>query len=177
LGAAYNPSFSANGAQVIEGSKKGVVTVVPNAAEVTLSVSSSGNYIGAENFKVKRIPLPTIVPKDGGREINMKQGVPAPGPRSLTIDVVPDENFAAFLPNDAQYRVVEWSVYLARGPRAVATLNVTSPTANLTTFASQVRSGDRLVVEVKKVQRMNFKKQIEDVRMPTSQTVVNIPIE
>src|SRR5690606_5406800 len=60
LGSTYNPSFSATGASAIEGSQKGLVTVVPNAAEVKLNVSSNGNYIGSEVFKVQRIPMPTI---------------------------------------------------------------------------------------------------------------------
>jgi len=177
LGAAYNPSFSAKGAQVINGAKKGFITVIPNAASVDVNVSSSGNYIGKEVFKVKRIPQPSLVPKARGRELDMKTGEKAPGPRSLTIDVVPDENFAAFLPKDARYRAVEWTAYLARGNRPVDQITATGQTANLTKFASQARAGDRIVVEVKRVQRMNFKDKLEDVKLPTSASVFNIPLQ
>nr|GFB90653.1 hypothetical protein [Tanacetum cinerariifolium] len=59
LGAQYQPSFSASGAAVITG-QKGEVTLVPDAREVTLNVSSGGNAIGSQEFKVRPIPLPTI---------------------------------------------------------------------------------------------------------------------
>src|SRR5699024_2823702 len=94
LGSAYNPSFSATGASAIEGNQKGLVTLVPNAAEVKLNVSSGGNYIGSESFKVRRIPLPSIKALSGGRELNQKTGVPVPGPRSLELKAIPDASFA-----------------------------------------------------------------------------------
>ena len=69
LGAQYQPSFSASGASVISG-QKGDVTLVPNAREVTLTVSSGGNAIGSQTFKVRPIPNPTIKCFAGGSEAN-----------------------------------------------------------------------------------------------------------
>jgi gliding motility-associated protein GldM len=174
LGSMYNPSFSAKGGTAIEGNKKGIVTIVPNSREVTLSVSSGGTFIGSEKFGVRGIPLPTIVPKTGGRPIDLKTGVSAPGPRSITLDAVPDESFAQFLPKDARYRVTEYDVFLGRGSRPVSTLKANSPDINLNQFAAQARPGDRIVIEVKEVQRLNFRGQREPVRMPS--TVFTIPL-
>ncbi|MGK7392962.1 MAG: gliding motility protein GldM [Candidatus Cyclobacteriaceae bacterium M3_2C_046] len=174
LGSAYNPSFSAQGGTAIPGSKKGLVTILPKAAEVTLNVSSSGTFIGAEKFSVKRIPIPSIVAKSGGRPIDLKSGVSAPGPRSLTLEAIPDESFAQFLPKDANYRVAEFTIFLGRGARPVTQITSTSPTINLNQIASSARPGDRIIIEVKRVERMNFKKEIEEVRMPTE--VITIPL-
>ena len=174
LGSAYNPSFSAKGGNAIPGSKKGLVTIVPQSSEVTLSVSSAGTYIGSEKFNVRRIPMPKIVPMTGGKPVDLKTGVSAPGPRSLTLQAVADESFAQFLPKDARYRVVEYDVFLGRGSRPVDQFTSTSQTVNLSRFAQKARPGDRIVVEVKKVQRMNFRNQIEDVRMGTE--VFTIPL-
>jgi len=174
LGSVYNPSFSAKGATAIPGSKKGIVTLVPNSRNVTLSVSSGGTFIGSEKFGVRGIPLPTIVAKSGGRAIDQKVGVNAPGPRSITLDAVPDESFAQFLPKDARYRVTGYDVFLGRGSRPVQTLSSNGPTINLSAIAAKARPGDRIVIEVKKVQRMNFRGQTETVRMPS--TVFNIPL-
>lgn len=174
LGSSYNPSFSATGASAIEGSQKGLVTVVPTAADVTLNVSSNGNYIGSEKFRVRRIPLPTIKALSGGRELNLKSGVSAPGPRSLEIKAIPDQSFAEFLPKDARYRVSQWEVTLARGARPVKTERVTAETINLSSFAALARPGDRIVIEVKQVQRMNFRGNVENVNVGSE--IIQIPL-
>ena len=167
LGTAYNPNFSASGASVYEGNKRGVVTVVPNAASVTLNVTNSGTLIGSEKFTVNRVPKPDLVPYSGNKELDMKQGVPATSIRSLSMKAIPDETFATLLPKDAQFRVSEYNVYLARGSRPVLTRKVNGPDADLRDFAAQAKPGDRVVIEVTKVQRMNFKKEIIDVPMGT----------
>ncbi len=176
LGTIYNPTFTAQGASAIPGSRKGMVTLVPNSSAVTLNVSNSGTFIGSEKFPVRNIPLPTVVVKSGNTPINMRQGVAAPGPRSITLDVVPDESFLSFLPKDARYRVTEYEVTLGRGSQAVAKITSSSPTINLSQFAQQARANDRLVIEIKEIQRMNFRDQIERVRMPVSATVHTIPL-
>ncbi len=161
LGTAYNPSFSTKGGQSIKGANKGEVTIIPKSAKVTLSVSSNGNLIDAQDFKVKRIPKPEIKVYSGGREVDMKRGVKT-APRSIKIQAVPDESFAQFLPKDAKFRVAESEITLVRSGRAVKSLRPKGPDVNLSAFAGQARSGDAIVIEVKKVQRRNFKGEIED---------------
>lgn len=161
LGTNYNPSFNTKGAQSFAGSQRGQVTVVPKAAKVTLSVSSNGNLIGAQDFKVKRIPKPEIKVYSGGREVDQKRGVKTP-PRSIKLQAVADESFAQFLPKDAKFRVAEADVTLVRSGRAVVPVKAKGPDVNLSRMASQARSGDAIVIEIKKVQRRNFKGEVED---------------
>jgi len=165
LGTAYEPSFTASGAQVIQGAKKGMVTVVPNKGQVNLNVFSSGNKLSTEKFKVKPVPKPTIAIKSRGKKVDLKNGVTLSGfPRSLTADAIPDESFASFLPNDARYRVFQWEVTLARGRRAIGgTKRVSGPDVNLTDLAAKAQAGDRIVIEIKEVRRLNFKDQQEKV--------------
>ncbi|NMM47151.1 type IX secretion system motor protein PorM/GldM [Marinigracilibium pacificum] len=176
LGAEYNPQFSARGGTAIAGNKPGLVTVVPTAAEVTLSVSSGGDAIGSRTFKVKRVPKPEIVAKSRGRAVNLKQGVPAPGPTSLELDAIADEDFRAMLPKDARYRVSEWRITLARGSRPVDQQVVRGSNASLSGIAQKARAGDRLVIEVTKVQRMNFRNAVLDVPMGSGSSIITIPI-
>lgn len=161
LGTNYNPTFNTKGGNNFKGTEKGEVTVVPKSANVTLSVSSNGNLIGAQDFKVKRIPKPEIKVYSGGREVDQKRGVKS-APRSLKIQAEPDESFAQFLPKDALFRVAESEITLVRSGRAVVPIKAKGPDVNLSQLASQARSGDAIVIEVKKVQRRNFKGEIED---------------
>jgi gliding motility-associated protein GldM len=177
LGTAYDPSFSAQGATAIKGQKTGAVTVIPNAPKVVLSVSSGGYSIGNETFDVVRVPKPTIAVKGpGGALVNMQKGETASRLRSIKLEAVPDENFASFLPKDARYRVTEAEIILARGSRPIGKETLSNETANLGRLMSQAKEGDRLVIEVKKVQRMNFRGEVEDVPLGASESFYNVPL-
>ena len=174
LGAQYKPGFSASGASVIQGSKLGDVTLVPNSKEVTLNVSSGGNAIGSQTFQVRPIPKPEIKCFVGGREANEKQGTPGTAVRSMTLKAIPDAGFATFLPDDARYRVSRYEVTLVRGKRpAIPTKTVNGPDANLGDIVNAFREGDRIYVEVKEVQRQNFQGNVETVSVSKQ---FNVPL-
>jgi len=176
LGAAYNPSFRVKGGSS-QGGRGGKVTIVPTDPSVDLSVYSNGTFIGTQKFRVKSIPTPELSLKSQGREINLKQGVDkSKMPRELTFEAIPDQDFAQFLPKDARYRVTQWEVTLARGPRPIETKRVSSPRADISSFFSQARAGDRIVVEAKEVQRMNFKGERENVRIGVNSSIKTVPI-
>lgn len=174
LGSLYNPSFGVTGASKKVGSKKGFITIIPTAPKVTLSVSSGGNLIGKEEFKVRLVPEPKIVAKSRGKEVDQKRGMKAPGPRSITMDAVADQSFKQFLPKDARYRVVEWEAILVRGKRPVTKKTFKEPDGNLSSFASAAKPGDRILIEVKSVIRRNFLGQNESVKLGT--IIMNIPL-
>lgn len=174
LGAQYAPSFSASGASTIAGSAKGEVTLVPNAKEVTLSVSSGGNPIGSQTFQVRPIPKPDIQCWVGGRPANEKQGTPITAVRNMNLKAVPDAGFATFLPDDARFRVSRYEVTLVRGKRpAMPMIPVNGPNADLSRVVDQAREGDRLYIEVKEVQRMNFQGNTEQVNVSKQ---FNVPL-
>lgn len=161
LGTSYNPGFKAKGGQAIPGAEKGIVTVVPKSANVTLSVSSNGNLIGTQDFKVRRIPKPEIKVYSRGREVDQKRGVKS-APRSIQLRAEADESFQQFLPKDARFRVSQSEIALVRAGRAVQVIRPNGPDVNLSQLAGQARSGDAIVIEVKKVQRRNFNDKTED---------------
>ncbi|MBF9236090.1 gliding motility protein GldM [Hymenobacter sp. BT683] len=174
LGAQYKPSFSASGASVIAGSKVGDVTLVPNSKEVTLNVSSAGNAIGSQTFQVRPIPKPTIECYVGGRQVNEKQGTPGTAVRSMTLRAIPDAGFATFLPDDARFRVSSYEVTLVRGRRpALPPRTINGPEANLSDIVNAYREGDRIYIEVKGVQRLNFQGNVESVNVSKQ---FNVPL-
>ena len=174
LGAQYKPSFSASGASVIAGAQKGEVTLVPNSREVTLNVASEGNAIGSQTFQVRPIPKPDIKCFVGGREANEKQGTPGTAIRSMQIRAIPDVGFATFLPDDARYKVTRFEVTLVRGKRpALPPRMINGPQGDLTDIVNAFREGDRVYVDVKEVQRMNFQGNTEVVNVSKT---LNIPL-
>ncbi|MGB3616844.1 MAG: gliding motility protein GldM [Catalinimonas sp.] len=175
LGATYDPSFSVQGGSASKGAKKGEVVIVPTAQTATLTVSSGGNTIGTQKFSVRPVPRPDIVPYAGSSVIDLKRGVDG-CPRGLTIAAVADPDFEAMLPKEARYAVTSYKVYLARGKRPIGTVDASSQTVNLTSLAQKAQPGDRLVVEVEGVKRKNYQGKVENVPIPTSASIINIPI-
>ncbi|MEQ9443877.1 MAG: gliding motility protein GldM [Cyclobacteriaceae bacterium] len=177
LGSSYSPSFTATGGSAIAGAKTGQVTVIPKSAKVDLSVSSNGYKIGTESFRVKPIPKPSIeVYGPGNKPVNLKQGEAANRLRSISVKANPDEDFASVLPKEARYRVVEAEIILARGSRPVGKAPFSNEAANLNSVISKAKPGDRIVIDVKKVQRMNSRGEKEDVSLGASSSTITIPI-
>ncbi|GAB3824177.1 hypothetical protein GCM10028895_32100 [Pontibacter rugosus] len=174
LGAVYDPSFSASGGSAVKGAKKGEVTIIPNSTEVTINVSSGGNAIGKETFKVRPIPKPEIVALVNGKPVDVKRGVPAQSFRAVEIQAVADEGFKQLLPNEARYRVTKWRAFLVRNNQPVDQGEFSGPTANLTSFASKANKGDRVVIEVVDVKRLNYKGQAVDVNVGSPN--FNVPL-
>jgi len=177
LGNDYQPAFTAPGCQVIPGPQRGIITVVPTSLnEVNLTVSSKGSLIGSVKFPVRPIPRPSVEIVSGGTPVNQKIGVDAPGPSQLQARAIADEGFKTALPNDAKYRVQDWEVTLVRGRRpAVGPLRFNGDQANIGAIRQQARPGDRVVIEVKSVKRMNYKGQLEEARI-SGGGVFSIPI-
>lgn len=163
LGAAYNPSFQAEGAEVIKGASKSEVIVVPTANKVVLKVFSDGNLIEPKEFKVKLLPEPKVEILNGGKPLDVKNGGGCPS--SLKARAIGDPSIRDVIPKDASYRVTEWTVMLVRGRRPIIPeRKFTGEEANLSDFRAQAKEGDRLIIEVKQVKRRNYKGDILDVK-------------
>ncbi len=168
LGALYSPSFSGTGAEFIPG-EGGKVTIIPNLAKASMNVVNNGITLQTFNFPVRRVPKPTI--KMLG--IDERRGASATGLRTLTIGAIADESFKATNPEDAAFRVAEFEVNLARGSRRVGG-GTFSGTANISNLAQQAQAGDRYVVVVKRVERKNFKGEVESVDV--GEVIFTIPL-
>ncbi len=175
LGTSYDPKFSISGGKSYKGKNRGLVTIVPNAKTVSMTVSSGGNRIGTEKFKVKPVPKPTIAVFSRGKGVNQKIGEKISSLRSLQVKAQPEEGFAALLPKDARYRVTEWTITLARGPRPVGSaIRAKGQEVNIGTLMRSAKPGDRLSIEIKTVKRRNFRDKTENASV--NNKYVTIPL-
>ncbi|MEA5137667.1 type IX secretion system motor protein PorM/GldM [Arcicella rigui] len=171
LGALWQPSFSANGAEVISAGG-GKVTVVPSSASVELNVTNGGILLGTEKFRVRKVPRPDVKIFGGGGELDEKRGASASGLRSVEARAIADESFKATNPEDAQYRVSEIYVALARGSKKIS--DITLPGGgSISSLAQNAQAGDRYYIEIRGVQRKNFKGVVENIPF---QMIKNIPL-
>jgi gliding motility-associated protein GldM len=173
LGTSYNPTFTSGEADIVKGTKTGAVTIIPTGrSKVKISVSNGGSNLGVETFSVKKPPLPKYTFKSKGKDIDMKNGIKASSFRSLDLAAVAEANFAAEVPKDAKYRIREVDIILARGTRPVKKETVKKQKINLSSYVSQARPGDILVVEIKKVTRKTY--QGKNERVPVKNEIYRI---
>ena len=175
LGPLWSPTFTADGAEVINNGK-GKITVVPTKSSVSLNVINQGNTVGREEFKVNRVPKPALEVRVGGRAANTLQGESASAVRNIQVVAIPDEGFKNYSPDDANFRVSSIEVSLARGTRRIAgPLALANGGGSLGALAAQAQPGDRYAIEVKGVQRRNFKGDIQNIEM--GNVVLQIPLK
>lgn len=176
LGTNYKPTFNATGGKVVPGSKTGNVIIIPSQRKVNVTVSNAGATLGTEPFDVKPVPRPRIVAKDNnGRDIDLKNGIKAGSIAGLRVNAEAEANFKSEVPKDANYRVRNMSVILARGTARVQEMTVTSESIDLAAWRSLMRPGDRIVIEPKNVVRMTYEGTPEPVTV-TSADLVQIPV-
>jgi gliding motility-associated protein GldM len=168
LGSLWQPSFSASGAQVISGGG-GKVTIIPSAARCVVNVVNQGVTLGQDPFNVRRVPRPTLVVYGNGRPVDARRGEQASALRSIEVRAIADEGFKATNPEDANFRVSEVVISLARGNRRVTGTSFSGSGGNITSLAQQAQAGDRYVIEVNGVQRRNFQGNIS--ALPIKETL------
>jgi gliding motility-associated protein GldM len=165
LGALWAPSFTTDGGEIIQSGQKGKFTIVPNRAQLNITVSNGGNVLGSEPFRVNKVPKPSLEVRVNGAPFDERRGAPASGTRSIQVVAVPDESFKNFSPEDAKFRVAEVEVSLARGTRRINGVTLRGGGGSISSLAQQAQPGDRYVITILKVERQNFKGAVNEVEM------------
>jgi hypothetical protein len=104
--------------------------------------------------------------------LDEKRGASASGLRSVSADAIADESFKSTNPEDAQFRVSEIYVALARGSRKIGDVSGAN-SVGISSLASQAQAGDRYYIEIKGVQRRTFRGGVESIPY---KRVINIPL-
>lgn len=157
LGPAYQPSFSVTGGSYTQGSQKGQVSIVPTNRAVKIDVTSAGQYIGFREFEARNVPLPVLDVQVNGSVYNPNAGLDE-FPTNLDLRLNPDAGFAEKYPSDASFFVTKGQVILSRGATRKAVLNIDglTPTMDLSSIRARMASGDKLVVSIEEIVRVNY---------------------
>lgn len=164
LGPLWAPNFSTDGGEIIQSGQKGKFTIVPNKAQLNITVSNAGNVLGSEPFRVNKVPKPSLEVRVNGAPFDERRGAAASATRSIQVIAVPDESFKNFSPEDAKFRVSQIEVSLARGTRRISGLTLPGG-GSISSLAQQAQPGDRYVITILKVERQNFKGAVNEVEM------------
>jgi gliding motility-associated protein GldM len=167
LGSLYNPSYSGSGGDFIGGAG-GKVTVIPTSSKVAMNVTNGGILLQTFPFPVRRVPKPTLVASVNNAKVTddvIKRGLAASSVRTINLAAIADEDFKISNPEDANFRVANYDVFLASGTRPKGSLKNQSGPVNVGGLAQQAEAGDRYLIVVNRVERRNFKGEIEEVNV------------
>lgn len=172
LGPAYQPQFRVTGGTFTTGTQKGQIVVDPSQREVSIAVASAGLPIGTREFQAKPVPLPKLDVRPNGQPYDAKNGLDDK-PTNLTLFLPADPDFAERFAQDAQFLVSKGQVTLARGKQAKRTIEISSPTSrvDLSPLMSLMQSGDRIVVFVEEIVRLNYKNERIPIKFTDDMTL------
>jgi gliding motility-associated protein GldM len=162
LGADYQPTFEVEGGQLTSIGGAGNVMIIPTGKNVTVRVKNKGTLIGEEKFGVKLVPLPAIELVENNRVINPIDGCPKSAQR-IVVRFKPDAGFRELLPTESYYEVVEGSIMLATARTSRGSVPIVKNVANISGLLSSYTPGSRLVVEIKKIKRRNYRGEWEEI--------------
>ena len=170
-----NVSFKATGAEIIEGASHGEMLVVPHSSNVVISIFDKDKLWATESFMVRVIPPPSIeiFVNDDTIQYDKKSAVPQLN--KLQVKVMAEELFAQTAPADANYILTGMEVSLARGKTLVKALDSIKPEIDLSEMSKLMLSGDRIIIVIKGIQRINFKGEKENVNFGLQ--IFTIPIQ
>jgi gliding motility-associated protein GldM len=167
LGNLFKPTFSGSGGEFLPGGG-GKVTIIPTGNKVTLDVRNDGITLETLPFAVRLIPKPSIAAFVNGSKVSSemtKKGLKANTVRMISVQAIADESFKNTNPDDAAFRVSNFSVFLGSGIRGKGKLENLSGNASINSLAQQAEPGDRYIIQINKVERRNFQGGIEEVNV------------
>lgn len=174
LGPAYQPSFTVTGGTYTQGSQKGQVSIDPQQREVKIDVSSAGLYIGQRQYEARRVPNPTFDVRPDNQAYNANAGLDRM-PTSLQIVLAADPNFAERFPEDATFLVSKGEVILSRGKTRKRSIPIATngPTnrVDLGAIRSLMASGDRIVVSIEEIVRINYAEKLIPIQFSGNKTM------
>ncbi len=142
--------------------KTGHIVVIPNEniKEVEVEVYSEKEILGSKVFKVEIPPQAKPTLSYGGNPVDLRKGISLTGysQGKFSISVNPDTEFKMTMPLDARYVLGTSKVTLAREKRAIATMTFNGggeQAGNIQPILAKAEAGDRLVVEIGEVTRVN----------------------
>lgn len=163
--------FEAENAEIIKDENANKITLVPNAAKVVLRVFEGDSLLSSEAFPVRLLPKPNITVFLGTRPIfsDDDQTFSISELAAITVRTLAESGIRDAIPKDCRYKASDISVYLERnGSKVGEPLSSKEERIDLEEFLKDAKKGDRVVVEVKGVKRLNFRNDMEDVKVGTA---------
>jgi hypothetical protein len=147
------------------------ITVSPSGATVDVNVfvedGDNDVFLGKKSFAVIDPPRPEIHVTNAGRPVNNGDGI-SRRRAMLEFQIKPDESFQSRFPKDARYLAGSATIFLRKGLKAskkIGTFELDGNKLVLTRALRDAQPGDRVLIRLESVKRINYNGQAVDVRL------------
>jgi hypothetical protein len=154
IGNSFNPTYSADGATIINSSEIGLMTILPVDELAYLTVSIRGDKVAVEKFISANPPSPNILILSDSIEIDIDKPISSKG--RLSIKIIPEPSFANNYPYDARYKIGSWSITILRNNKELLVKTFNDADVDMSSLGIKLLSGDYLIFNIKEVNRINF---------------------
>lgn len=153
--------FAATGATLRLDTQHHLLWLAPADSVVVLRAYRGQRLAFRHEFRAVAPPAPMVKCYAGGAYADDARPDEESFLRTVTLKVVPDRDFAAFMPEDARYRVARFLVTVVRPGNSEEPLVFNGPQGNLSKL--KLENGDRLLIDVQLTQRQNFRMEVVEV--------------
>lgn len=171
-----NIRLEAEGAEIIKNAKSGVFTVVPNAAQVIIRAYEGEKLLSESHHPVKILSKPDITLYLDGFVFNHRQVYAKEHLDTVMVKATIPYHIQEEIPKDTHYIIKEYEVSLLRGANVISELLVKEETVYLAELLKAAKSGDILSIEIKTLERINFKGSVE-MLFSNEPKIFTIPID
>ena len=147
------------------------IKVSPSGQRIDVNVfvleGSEEVFLGRKEFAVIEPPRPEIQVTSAGRPVNNGDGI-SRRRALLEFNFKPDESFQSRFPRDARYLAAQATVYLRKGLKAskkIGTFSLDGEKLVLTRALRDAQPGDRVLIRLEGVKRINHNGQAVDVQL------------
>lgn len=161
-----NLRFEAENAEVIR-NEDNKITLIPNGAKVRLLVFEGDSLLSTEAFPVRLLPKPDIGIFFGNQPVlDRDESFTKEQLAAITVRAAADVVIADAIPKDARYKASNVEVYLERdGAKVGEQISSKEERIDLENLLKSAQKGDKVVIEVKGVKRLNFRNETEDLKI------------
>lgn len=173
-------TYTAFGAKVVKSDNKGEVFLVPlkGVPSVSLNIKKGDKLFSVEKFKAYQVPTPRLIVYKEGRPVDLKGGLGS-CPAKLVVKATINES--VFMRNYSQDLACEPSagtIQLVRGRRPIggAVHIAKGGLFDLSSLIGSAKSGDRLLVDVRQVKRINFEGVAQEIKISGTDGIIVLPL-
>lgn len=173
-------SFEAENGEIQAGSKKGDLIIIPKSHATFLKIFHKGSLIHKERFMTRFVASPHLQILIGNEQVqyNLGNHVDKEQLTEISFEANIDKNIALDIPQDCQFQVAHVELFLARSGELIGEPIIsTSSKADLRQLMANAKQGDRLVVYIRRVERLNYKGEWEEALLYQNERIITIGIE
>ena len=134
--------------------------IYPTGDTCTLSVLNDDVTVLNKTFSVRDAPMPKIDVVINDKIYSENSFFKAEDLREVGIQIIPDEDFSTTHPDENIYKISRWDILFCKNKKIINSISIEDENVyNLRKNKDLLRSCDTIMIQIKQIQRVNYKQE------------------